>query len=61
MNYQELNKAIENKAIEHLESENITVNIDYINAAQVGFYRTLMSYLTQEQIDEIVRTHKLEI
>ena len=61
MNYQELNKAIEKSAVEHLEKHNFEVNVDTIHAAQVGIYKTMMSYLTEEQIDEIVRTHKLEI
>ena len=61
MNYQELNKAIEKSAVDHLEKYNIEVNIDTIHAAQVGIYKVVMSYLTEEQIAEIVKIHKFEI
>lgn len=61
MNYQELNKAIENKAVEHLMESNIEVTQSTKYAAMLGFYEVLTSYLTQEQIDEIVKVHKLEL
>ena len=61
MNYQELNKAIEKSAVEHLEKYNIEVNVGTKHAAMCGLYNTLMSYLTEEQIDEIVKIHKLEL
>jgi len=61
MNWQELNKAIENKAIEHLEKHNIEVNTGIVYAGSVGIYKAIMSYLTQEQIEKIVKIHKLEL
>jgi hypothetical protein len=61
MTHKELNKAIEKSAVEHLEKHNFEVNVDTIHAAQVGIYKVVMSYLTEEQIEEIVRTHKLEL
>ena len=61
MNYQELNKAIEMTAVEHLEKYNIEVNVGTKHAAMCGLYKTMMSYLTEEQIDEIVKIHKLEL
>jgi hypothetical protein len=60
MNYQELNKAIEKRAIDMLNKLNHEVNVDSKHAAMCGLYNTMMSYLTEEQIVEIVKTHKLE-
>jgi len=61
MNWIELNKAIEKKAIEHLEANEIDVNVGTIHASENGIYRVITYYLTQEQIDEIVKIHKLEL
>jgi hypothetical protein len=61
MNWQELNKAIEKKAVEHLISLNFDVTQETKNAAILGFHEVITSYLTQEQIDEIVKIHKLEL
>jgi hypothetical protein len=61
MNWIELNIAIEKKAVANLESHNVQVKIDTIQAATNGIYKVMMSYLTQEQIEEIIKTHKLEL
>jgi hypothetical protein len=61
MSWQELDEAIEKKAVANLEAHNVQVKVDTIHAATNGIYKVLMSYLTQEQIDEIVKTHKLEL
>ena len=61
MNYQELNKAIEKKAVKHLIELNIDVTQSAKYAAMLGFYGVLTQYLTQEQIDKIVKIHKLEL
>jgi hypothetical protein len=61
MTYQELNEAIEKSAVEHLEKYNIEINVGTKHAAMCGLYKTMMSYLTEEQIEDIVKIHKLEI
>jgi hypothetical protein len=61
MDYRELNKAIEKSAVDHLEKYNIEVNVSNKHAAMCGLYNTMMSYLTEEQIEKIVKTHDFKL
>jgi hypothetical protein len=61
MNREELIKAIDKKIVKNLEESKFEVTQGVKFAGMLGFYEVLTSYLTQEQIDEIVKTHKLEL
>jgi hypothetical protein len=53
--------AIELKAKNGLNVSGYPETPGTINSAKVGIYEVLLSYLTQEQMDKIVKAHNLEI
>ena len=57
----EMRDAIIKKAKATLESNGQDTTSSLVNAASVGIYEVLLSYLTQEQMDRIVEIHKLEL
>jgi hypothetical protein len=57
----QLADAIELKAKNGLAESSYPETAMLINSAKVGIYEVLLSYLTQEQMDKIVKTHNLEI
>jgi hypothetical protein len=56
-----LRDAIETKAKKGLTESGFEETSGLVNAAMVGIYEVLLSYLTQEQMDYITKTHNLEI
>jgi hypothetical protein len=57
----QLADAIETKAKNSLAESGYPETHGTINSAKVGIYEVLLSYLTQEQMDKIVKAHNLEI
>jgi hypothetical protein len=57
----QLADAIEKRAKNGLAESSYPETFGTINSAKVGIYEVLLSYLTQEQMDKIVKTHNLEI
>jgi hypothetical protein len=57
----QLADAIELKAKNGLTESSYPETPGMINSAKVGIYEVLLSYLTQEQMDKIVKAHNLEI
>jgi hypothetical protein len=57
----QLADAIELKAKNGLAESSYPETSTLLNSAKVGIYEVLLSYLTQEQMDKIVKTHNLEI
>jgi hypothetical protein len=57
----QLADAIELKAKNGLAVSGYPITPGLLNAAKVGIYEVLLSYLTQEQMDKIVKAHNLEI
>jgi hypothetical protein len=57
----QLADAIELKAKKGLAESSYPETPGTINSAKVGIYEVLLSYLTQEQMDKIVKAHFLEI
>jgi hypothetical protein len=53
--------AIETKAKNILAESGYPETPGLLNSAKVGIYEVLLSYLTKEQMDKIVKTHNLEI
>jgi hypothetical protein len=56
-----MSAAIEKRAKDGLAESGFEETNGMINSAKVGIYEVLLSYLTQEQMDKIVKTHNLEI
>ena len=56
-----LRDAIETKAKNSLAKSGYPETSGTLNSAKVGIYEVLLSYLTQEQMDKIVKAHNLEI
>jgi hypothetical protein len=56
-----LANAIEKRAKDGLAESGFEETNGMINSAKVGIYEVLLSYLTQEQMDKIVKAHNLEI
>jgi hypothetical protein len=57
----QLADAIETKAKNGLAESSYPETAMLINSAKVGIYEVLLSYLTQEQMDKIVKAHNLEV
>jgi hypothetical protein len=57
----QLADAIERRAKDGLAESSYPETPGTINSAKVGIYEVLLSYLTQEQMDKIVKAHNLEI
>jgi hypothetical protein len=57
----QLADAIETKAKNGLAESSYPETAMLINSAKVGIYEVLLSYLTQEQMDKIVKAHNLEL
>jgi hypothetical protein len=57
----QLADAIELKAKNSLKASGYPETPGTLNSAKVGIYEVLLSYLTQEQMDKIVKAHNLEI
>jgi hypothetical protein len=57
----QLADAIELKVKNGLEVSSYPETSQFINSAKVGIYEVLLSYLTQEQMDKIVKAHFLEL
>jgi hypothetical protein len=57
----QLADAIELKAKNGLDESSYPITPGLINSAKVGIYEVLLSYLTQEQMDKIVKAHNLEV
>jgi hypothetical protein len=57
----QLADAIETKAKNGLTESSYPETAMLLNSAKVGIYEVLLSYLTQEQMDKIVKAHNLEI
>jgi hypothetical protein len=53
--------AIEKRAKDGLAESGFEETNGMINSAKVGIYEVLLSYLTQEQMDKIVKAHNLEL
>jgi hypothetical protein len=53
--------AIETKAKNSLAESSYPETPGLLNSAKVGIYEVLLSYLTKEQMDKIVKTHNLEL
>jgi hypothetical protein len=56
-----MSAAIEKRAKNGLAESGFEETNGMINAAKVGIYEVLLSYLTQEQMDKIVKAHNLEV
>jgi hypothetical protein len=56
-----MSAAIEKRAKNGLAESSYPETPGMINSAKVGIYEVLLSYLTQEQMDKIVKTHNLEL
>ena len=56
-----MSAAIEKRAKNGLSESGFEETNGMINAAKVGIYEVLLSYLTQEQMDKIVKAHNLEL
>jgi hypothetical protein len=57
----QLADAIESKVKNGLDESGYPITPGLLNSAKVGIYEVLLSYLTQEQMDKIVKAHFLEI
>jgi hypothetical protein len=57
----QLADAIELKAKNGLAESSYPETAMLLNSAKVGIYEVLLSYLTQEQMDKIVKAHFLEL
>jgi hypothetical protein len=57
----QLADAIELKAKIGLDESGYPITPGLLNSAKVGIYEVLLSYLTQEQMDKIVKAHNLEL
>jgi hypothetical protein len=57
----QLADAIETKAKNGLDESVYPITPGILNSAKVGIYEVLLSYLTQEQMDKIVKAHNLEV
>jgi hypothetical protein len=53
--------AIEKKAKKGLAEEGYAETSTLVNAAMLGIYEVLLSYLPEDQIDKIIKAHKLEL
>jgi hypothetical protein len=53
--------AIEKRAKDGLAESGFEETNGLLNSAKVGIYEVLLSYLTQEQMDKIVKAHNLEL
>ena len=56
-----MSAAIEKRAKNGLAESGFEETNGLLNAAKVGIYEVLLSYLTQEQMDKIVKAHNLEL
>jgi hypothetical protein len=56
-----MSAAIEKRAKNGLAESGFEETPGLLNSAKVGIYEVLLSYLTKEQMDKIVKTHNLEI
>jgi hypothetical protein len=57
----QLADAIETKAKNSLDVSGYPETHGLLNSAKVGIYEVLLSYLTQEQMDKIVKAHNLDV
>jgi len=57
----QLADAFERKAKNGLDESGYPITPGILNSAKVGIYEVLLSYLTQEQMDKIVKAHNLEL